>query len=265
VVQAIEIGFACDNACTFCAQGRLRSVAPLHARERVLERIAAIDPRRPVAFVGGEPTLAEDLPALVRLARARGSGVLVQTNGRRLAIRGFAQELAAAGVTALDVSLHGATEAMHDYHTGTAGSFRQTVAGLGRARAARLAVGITTVVTRSNFRHLAEIVRVAHTLGARAVQLAAVTPAGNAILNAPRLMAPAPLVRPHLARAIELASRLELDWLAGERCSRPEVRDWFAGLGNVEPEESIELDSGATPSLNVVLRGRAELHPAGIG
>lgn len=264
-MQAIEIGFACDNACTFCAQGRLRSVAPRHAPERVFERIGALEPRTPVAFVGGEPTLHEDLPAFVRAARARGSSVLVQTNGRRLAIPGFAQTLADAGVGALDVSLHGTTEAMHDYHTAVLGSFRQTVAGLGRARAARLAVGITSVVTRSNFRHLAEIVRVAHALGARAVQLAPVSRAGRAIPNAARLMAPASLVRPHLGRAIEAATRLEIDWLAGDRASRPEVRDWFAGLGSVEPEESVELDAGATPSVTVVLRPRAELHLAGIG
>src|SRR6185295_9806851 len=62
----------------------------------------------------------------------------------------YTDMLATAGLTHLDVSLHGGTAAVHEYHTSVPGSFQQTVSGVRRARIAGLAVAISSVVTRSN-------------------------------------------------------------------------------------------------------------------
>ncbi len=237
-MRLIELGFECNNACTFCAQGKLRTSSRRAPIAEILAAIAAVPAGEPIALQGGEPTLRDDLCEIIRAARERSPSVLLQTNARRLGGSEYAQKLAEAGLSALDVSLHGCSEAMHDYHTGVAGSFRQSVLGLGRARAAQLPFGITTVVTRSNFRHLAEITHVAHALGARAVHFAALRPFGSALANAPRLGAPPALVAPHAQRAFEMASRLGLQWLAGARASNAAVRDWFAGLGTAEQPES---------------------------
>lgn len=259
---SVEVGFGCNNACVFCAQGRLRSTTELPAFERLAQRISELPVGAPVAIVGGEPTLRPDLIELIALAKRRTDRILLQTNARRLAVAGYADGLAAAGVAALDVSLHGSTEAMHDYHSGVAGSFRQTIAGLGRARAARLAFGITTVVTRSNVRHLAQIANVAHTLGARAVHFAALEQAGSAARERARLQVPAAFAGPELSRAIATLERLGIDWLAGDRASRSEVRDWFAGTGTREDVSPASVPSSSNRSA----RERSlELPQAGLG
>lgn len=237
-MHLVELGFHCNNACVFCAQGRLRETEPTRPFDTLAAQVDTAPLHDALAFVGGEPTLGEELVELVERARDRGvTRIVVQTNARRLAIAGLAQSLADAGVTSLDVSLYGDSEPVHDYHTGVAGSFRQTVLGIRRARAARLELAVNVVVTRSNFRHLSGIVRVAHALGARALQLALVCPLGAGRDNASRLVPDRRMAWPHVARAFELARSLGLVCAAPdfELSSEPGPGHWFAGLGPVQP------------------------------
>ena len=163
-MRVIDLGFACNNHCVFCAQGELGSAASDDEAlvARVEAALAAIEPREAVAFAGGEPTLRRELDGWITTAAARGaSAILVQTNGRRLAYFGYARALAAAAGSgrhlSFEVSLQGSTAAMHDYHTNVEGSFAQTIVGMRHARALRVPFAVATVVTRSNFRHLSEI------------------------------------------------------------------------------------------------------------
>jgi MoaA/NifB/PqqE/SkfB family radical SAM enzyme len=238
-MRSIVVGYACNNACTFCAQGDLRRTRPATESGDIARALEAVVAGETVAFVGGEPTIFPELPQWLRAATARSAGrVILQTNGRRLAYRAFAHELAEASpVLRLDVSVHGSNAAMHEWHTGTPGSFAQTVQGLRNARAERIQVGITTVVTRSNYRHLGEIVRVAHAAGANAVHVVAVEPFGAAVRRRFVLVPPPELVAPHLHRAGADAARLGLRFEVGARTSA----DLFAGLGDVEaPDRAAE-------------------------
>ena len=232
-MRAITVGFACNNACVFCAQGELRRGAERLDGDVALA-LEAIGAGDAVAFLGGEPTLFAELPAWIREADARGAArVVVQTNGRRLAYRAFTQALREASPRlALDVSLHGSSAPMHDWHTGTAGSFAQTFQGLRNARAERIPAGVTVVVTRSNFRHLAEIARVAHAAGAVAIHFAPVQPFGRALRDRARLAPATDMVLPHLQRAAAEARRLGLRAQIGDAGAG---EDLFAGLGDVEP------------------------------
>jgi MoaA/NifB/PqqE/SkfB family radical SAM enzyme len=246
-MRAIVLGYACNNACLFCAQGDLRRTRPSAARDDVARALDAIVKGETVAFVGGEPTLFAELPEWIRAAASRGAkNVILQTNGRRLSYRAFAHELAEASrALLLDVSLQGSTAAMHDWHTGTPGSFAQTVQGIRNARAERIPAGITTVVTRANYRHLGEIVRIAHAAGAMAVHVAAVEPFGRAVEKGSLLVPHPEMVAPHLQRASADAGRLGLRFEVGARTTG----DLFAGLGDVEtPDPAAErVEVGDTP------------------
>ena len=233
MIRLFPLGFGCNNACVFCAQGGLRS---LPAERSFDETLSQINPGETVAFVGGEPTLSARLPELIRAAEARGAEqIIVQTNGRRLAYRSYARELAAASARlVLDVSLQGSTEAMHEYHTATPGSFKQTAQGIRNARAEGMRTGVSTVVTRSNYRHLIEIVQLAHALGATAQHFAVAEPVGRAADASFRIIPRLELVRPYLNKASVEARRLGLELLVGETATPPEARARFAGIGIVE-------------------------------
>lgn len=232
-MQLVRLGYSCNNACAFCAQGNLRSTEPPTSDDEIRSRLASIS-GQVVAFVGGEPTLYDWLFDWVREAKRAGArSVLVQTNGRRLAYSSYATALAEAGTDALDVSLHGSSAAMHEYHTSVPGSFAQTLMGMAHAREAGIRVGATVVITRSNFRHLADITRVAHSRGATAIHFTLVAPHGKASLAPMRLVPPAELVRPHLLGALRLARSLGVETLAHRHASSEAVRERFAGLGDV--------------------------------
>ncbi len=235
-MHVVEVTLQCNNHCVFCAQGRLRSTSEPKPRSSIEAEVDALpidtSSADTVAFVGGEPTLLDDLGELLARARSRGAAhVLVQTNGRRLANRSYLNSLEGAS---FDVSLHGTTVDMQDHHTGVVGSFKQTVLGLRRARAAHLPFAITTVVTRSNFRHLGEMVRLAHTLGARAVRFELARPHGSAARNARAVVPNKVMVRSALGQALGLAQTLGLPYVVGTAASADPAHDWFADLGTVE-------------------------------
>jgi MoaA/NifB/PqqE/SkfB family radical SAM enzyme len=232
-MKTVFLGFACNNACVFCAQGALRDTEA--GPPDVAAQIAAIAAGDTVAFIGGEPTIHDELPAWITAADARGAArVVVQTNGRRLAYRAFTRALREASPRlALDVALQGATAAMHEYHTGTPGSFEQTARGARQARAERIPFGVTTVVTRSNFRHLVEIARLAHALGAEALHLAKVEPFGRAAEARDRLLPARDMVLPYLTRAAAEAQRLGLGVVVGD----VESSVIFAGIGAIAPAD----------------------------
>lgn len=229
-MHIVFLGFACNNACVFCAQGALRDQE--EGPPDVAAQIASISRGETVAFTGGEPTIHDELPGWIKAADARGAArVVVQTNGRRLAYRAFTRALREASPRlALDVALQGATAAMHEYHTGTPGSFEQTVRGARQARAERIPLGITTVVTRSNFRHLVEIARLAHAAGAEAIHFAKAEPFGRAAAARDRVVPARDMVLPYLTRASAEAQRLGLEVVVGDRQSA----SIFAGIGAIE-------------------------------
>jgi MoaA/NifB/PqqE/SkfB family radical SAM enzyme len=245
-MRTITVGFACNNACAFCAQGEARHDRPAASEVEIARALDEIAPGEAVALLGGEPTIFADLPSWIRAADARGAAhIVVQTNGRRLAYRAFTHTLReASSRLSLDVSLHGSTPAMHDWHTATPGSFAQTVQGLRNARAEGIPTGITTVVTRSNFRHLAEIVRIAHAASAAAIHFASVAPFGSARRAGTRVVPALEMVAPYLQRAESEAERLGLpvQLTEGDRWppsllrgppSNP-ARVLFVGLGEVD-------------------------------
>lgn len=226
-MHAVTVALGCNNECAFCALGTLRDGA-LPSRADV---IAAIDaaPEGALGLVGGEPTLRADLPDLVAHAARGGRRVVVQTNARRLGGAGAARTLRSAGAASLDVSLHGDAAACHEFHTRAPGSFAETIAGVRASVDAGLPVATTTVVTRSNFRQLPAVLKLAAALGASAASVRAVRPLGHALRSEVPL-APAPeLIAPYVKQALAEAARSGLDVAVGEIIPDA-LQPWFVGL-----------------------------------
>jgi pyruvate-formate lyase-activating enzyme len=237
-MRVIALSFACNNACIFCAQGKLRETSPsFDAEASVRDAAGALAAGETVALVGGEPTLDERLPSFLRTLDAAGAGrIVVQTNGRRLAYRSYARALREASArVSLDVSLAGSTEAMHDYHTATPGSFKQAVLGLRNARAEKLPASVSCVVTRSNFRHLSEIVRLCAALSVVGLRFVPAQPLGSAGKLRDRVVPAAELLSPYLTLALAEAKKLGLAVrVDASGAAEDGAAGAFAGLGPVE-------------------------------
>lgn len=205
--RSVVVARRCNNACVFCGRPEDEAV-DRGAFTRALEDLRGTTPG--ITLVGGEPTLRDDLPAIVHEARALGfAQVGVQTNGRALT-PALAAALVEAGLTDVHVSLHGSEPAVHDYHTGVSGSFLQTIAGIAAARAAKLTVVVTTVLTRSSYRSLALVPRLLSTRGVAAWHIAVPHANGRAASAFDRVVPRLGLAVPFALHALKAAETLRL-------------------------------------------------------
>lgn len=166
--QRIHIltGAVCNNNCVFCMEEDrdARYVTNSATNDDVVQWI--LDQNRgceEVCFTSGEPTTNPRLPQWVNWAKQHGvRRISVMTNGRALSYEQYAKKLVAAGMNRFYVSIHGHTEKLHEGLTRTPKSFDQTVAGLDMiTRLKRYGVELhtSTVITKRNLPHMAEIYR----------------------------------------------------------------------------------------------------------
>ncbi|MCP4805201.1 MAG: radical SAM protein [Proteobacteria bacterium] len=178
----LKVGFSCNSRCVFCVQGDKRSRVEPRTTAQLL---ATLEEKRSlcheVVFTGGEVTLRNDLPSLVRAAVELGyERIQVQTNGRLLSRMELVDGLLDAGVTEFSPALHGANSATHDGLTNARGSFRQTVRGIANLRRRGALVCLNSVIVKQNAGQLAEMARLFVQLDVSQFQFAFVHALGSA-------------------------------------------------------------------------------------
>lgn len=156
---------------------------------------------------GGEPTLRRDLFAIVRAARSLGyRRIKLQTNAMMLAYPAFTERCRDAGVTEINVSIKGATEASHDARSATPGSFALLVKGVEEARRALLDVEADVLVYRTSAHEIPAIVGLFTPLGVARYSFWLLSVAGSGT-DAPEVIAEVPRIAdviPYLREAAAL-------------------------------------------------------------
>lgn len=180
----MNVTYACNNHCTFCAVGTRTQIDGHPPRQREqLDRYRAqgVDM---VDFDGGEPTLNPELVGLVRYARSIGyRQINVTTNGRMCAYERYASKLVQSGLTTLLFSVHGHDARTHAQQVGVAEAFEQTTAGIRncvRLRPAGVELGMNITVTKGNHDKQMELAELAWSLGLRWMNIQFLTPFGRA-------------------------------------------------------------------------------------
>ena len=184
------------------------------------DRSAVVRPVSSDSWVAapGEIALAcAGRPAPGEGARARAAGlrVLWLATGRELATPGALDEWLAAGCDALHLWSHAAASDAHDFHAGVAGRFVAITAAIRRARAAGIAVAVSSLLTRSSAPVLANMPKWLHAEGVTAWRVAAID--GDArLLRAAGvgpydgLLGRLSVALPHALQALSWAARLGL-------------------------------------------------------
>ena len=209
------LGHECDNVCIFCAQAGIDEAAPRDLRAELIELRRDHDE---ITFVGGEPALAPQLLELVGLARELGfASVGMQSNARRLAAdEALFDQLVAAGLSDLHLSIHGASPGAHDYHTGRDGSFAACVEVMTRAQRVGITIVATTIVTRSNFRELPKLPPLLKRRGVAGWLIEPVRPFGRAADHFARTVPRFGMSLPWALHGLEQARRNDLSaWIRG--------------------------------------------------
>jgi radical SAM protein with 4Fe4S-binding SPASM domain len=147
----LALTFRCQNKCVHCYTGGSHETTELSTQEwkTIITKLGEIGVFI-VTFTGGEPTLREDLPDLLRFAQENGIVTGLITNGRRLACQDYVQRLEGAGLDFVQVTLESHRATVHDRIVGVKGSWAETVGGIKNALATEIYVTTNTTLNKQN-------------------------------------------------------------------------------------------------------------------
>lgn len=193
-----------------------------------------------VTFTGGEPTLREDLPELVK--EARWFVTRLNTNGVLLT-EGLCKRLRGADLDSVQVTLYSSDPAVHNRLVGSA-HFQDTVAGIRSALAAGLSLSVNTPLCTLNADYSGTLAFLKE-LGVRYVTCSGLIVTGNADKEASR--------RTQLG-AQDLAAILKE---AKEYCDANAMEISFTSPGWVSPEALREIGFPSAPACGACLSNMA--------
>ena len=110
---------ATESVCPVCYASAGEQVAPEPSLERIafqMDRLRQASGACNVQLSGGEPTVRDDLPEIIRMAKARGFALIqCNTNGLRLGTEpGYAASLREAGLDSVYLQCDAADDAAHE-------------------------------------------------------------------------------------------------------------------------------------------------------
>lgn len=256
----LALTYVCQNHCPHCYNDPDRfELGSLDTAEwkRVIDTMVEVGVPQ-IIFTGGEATLHPGLPELVAHADAKGIIAGLNSNGRRLGRREYAESLAAAGLSHVQVTLESHVGAVHDAMVGSK-AFEQTVTGIRTALAAGLHVLTNTTITRVNVDEIETTVEFLHALGLRTFAMNGMIYSGGGDANPDAIpQAELPSI---LVRVRDAAARLNMRFLwytvteycemspvelevGAKRCNAGEYSMCIEPNGDVLPCQSYYVSAG---------------------
>lgn len=181
----LELTHRCNLRCGFCytdsPRHTLARTADLSDEQwlKIADEAAELATAE-VVLSGGEPLLRRELVLeLLGLLAGRGVGLALNTNGW-FVDDAVADRLAAIEGLRVDISIDGATAALHDEARGVPGSWKRAVQATSRLLARGVRVDVVQVVTPENERALGDFLAQMHALGVTWVHLTPVVEIGAA-------------------------------------------------------------------------------------
>lgn len=176
----LAITYRCNNDCAHCYNARQRDYPELSTEswKNVIDKLWMVGIPH-IVFTGGEPTLREDLPELIRYAEANGQITGINTNGRRLRDKGYVDRLIKAGLDHVQITLESHNADIHDQMVLCKGAWKQTTEGIRNVLDTRLFVMTNTTMLQLNSPSLAETLDFLSGLGVPTVGLNALILAGR--------------------------------------------------------------------------------------
>jgi len=177
----LAITYRCNNNCAHCYNARPRQYPELTTVQwkQILDKLWKIGIPH-IVFTGGEPTLRPDLPELIAHAEKNGQITGINTNGRRLKDSAYLQELVAAGLDHVQITLESHDPAIHDGMVAAPGAWQNTISGLKNAlQLSSLYVMTNTTLLQANSLYLKEMLNFLGELGVPTIGLNALIYSGR--------------------------------------------------------------------------------------
>ncbi|MDX2545376.1 radical SAM protein [Streptomyces sp. WI04-05B] len=205
---SVHLTDICNSKCNFCIVDSPFVKDDSISRKRVSRflRENADSGFEAVNIHGGEPTIRRDFLDILKEIKDLGyPTVLLQTNGRKLARRQYAETVMELGVSLFVVSMHGANSLTQDRISKSLGSFRQAVDGITNVKELGAKVRTNSVVCKDNFTEIPEIADLCMDLGADHVNISALHTSGTALRNFAEVTPTYDEIRPYVFEAVDRA------------------------------------------------------------
>lgn len=178
----LAVTYRCNNDCAHCYNARERNFPELNTEnwKLITDKLWALGVPH-IVFTGGEATLRDDLPELIRHAESNGQITGLNTNARRLADMAYVQKLVDAGLDHVQITVESCDEQIHDEMMQTRGAFRQTIQGLKNVLATKLYVMTNTTMLRTNVHKIPDTLDFLADLGVPTIGLNALIYSGNGL------------------------------------------------------------------------------------
>lgn len=174
----IITGYKCNNNCIFCLNcSKSKQISTENIKKILRENISKF---KEIEFIGGEPTIHENIIGLVVFAKKLGyKDIRIGTNGRMYSNKLFCKSISKAGVNSISFSLHGSTAEIHDSITRTPGSFYQTIQGIKNALCYKeWNLYVDTVICKINLKDIINLQSLLIKLGVTRWQICDLIPEG---------------------------------------------------------------------------------------
>jgi radical SAM protein with 4Fe4S-binding SPASM domain len=240
----IELTYRCNLDCFLCYNDTSLKGLPLTCKEYLdlladLAGMGVMD----LTFSGGEPLVHPDFFTLGARARQLGFVVRIKSNGHALG-RSLSRRLKAeVDPFQLDISLHGATAAVHDRQTRVPGSFERLVDNLGAAKDAGLRFQLRVPLTAWNEHQVDRMFVLADRLQVKIVFDTQLSPRDNGDAS-PLSLSPSAAGIEHLRRLIR---------------SRGEALEGRSDSDGPYPQENGDTAAGLQPSRKHCAAGSSHL------
>ncbi len=171
---------SCNLKCRHCWIAPKYQPAAGPATHLPVERFSSIiDQALPlglssVKLTGGEPLLHPWIGEIIDIVRAKGVGLVVETNGTLLTPE-LVKAISSCKGPVVSVSLDGLREA-HEWMRGVEGCFDRTVEGIKALVNAGVRNQVIMTVTRRNYRQMEDVVELAGSLGCGSVKFNVLQP-----------------------------------------------------------------------------------------
>lgn len=147
----LAVTYRCNNDCAHCYNARERNFPELTTEQwfKIIDQLWELGVPH-IVFTGGEATLRNDLPDLIRHAEANGQITGLNTNARRLMDMDYVNQLVDAGLDHVQITVESCVPEIHDEMMRAKGAFRQTIAGVNNVLRSPLYVMTNTTMLRTN-------------------------------------------------------------------------------------------------------------------
>ena len=162
VLSELAVTYKCNLKCAFCYAGCNLTHNPINSDKElttnelkeIISRIFHQAKVPSISFTGGEPVLRKDLPELITFAKTLGMRVNLISNGT-LVNKAKADELLAAGLDSVQISIEGVDARTHDKLVGKQGAFELSVAAVKILKNTGIHTHTNTTLNRNNIEQAA--------------------------------------------------------------------------------------------------------------